>query len=173
MSGSTERIVKRRAAARVVVLAGDEVLLQGDTDPGLPGSRFWQTPGGGIDPGETPTDAAVRETYEETGLRIAPDDLEGPVAHRVVTHGYSDRILVQEETFFLLRVPRFEPVSTALTPREVERKVEAGWFPLDALPDDAWPLELARVAAWRGGPPLELGDAEESTVPVTPSSPQR
>jgi putative (di)nucleoside polyphosphate hydrolase len=33
----------------------------------------WQMPQGGIDPGESPHDAAVRELYEETGVRsIAP-----------------------------------------------------------------------------------------------------
>lgn len=35
--------------------------------------RVWQLPGGNMDPGEDPYRTAVRETYEETGLRI-----EGP-----------------------------------------------------------------------------------------------
>ena len=30
----------------------------------------WTTPGGMIEPGETPADAAVRETWEETGLAV-------------------------------------------------------------------------------------------------------
>lgn len=33
-------------------------------------SRPWQIPGGNLDPGEDPYRAAVRETYEETGLRV-------------------------------------------------------------------------------------------------------
>ncbi|MBK7819885.1 MAG: NUDIX domain-containing protein [Tessaracoccus sp.] len=171
MPATRGRPEKRRTGARIVVRAGDEVLLQGDTDPGIPGSRFWQTPGGGIDPGESPRDAAVREAYEETGLRVDPDDLLGPVARRVVTHGYSDRILIQEETFFLLRTDRFAPSAAALTPREIERRVEQGWFPLDALPADTWPAELPRIAAWDGGAPLDLGEVEESTVRL--SSPPR
>lgn len=32
----------------------------------------WQTVGGGMDPGEEPADAAVREAFEETGLLIEP-----------------------------------------------------------------------------------------------------
>ena len=44
-----ERPVQRRLAARVIVLAEDQVLLMGDVDPGVPGSRFWQAPGGGVE----------------------------------------------------------------------------------------------------------------------------
>ena len=37
----------------------------------------WSTPGGFIEPDETPTDAVVRETWEETGLRVRPVRLLG------------------------------------------------------------------------------------------------
>lgn len=163
---SDDRRIRRRDAARVVVLSGDDVLLQGDTDPGVPGSRFWQTPGGGVDSDELNRAAAVRELEEETGLIVAQEDLEGPIAVRRLVRGYSDRILVQDETIYRLRVDRFEPVATGLTEREQERHVETAWFPLDALPSPTWPAELAVIAHWTDPVPLDLGTVEESTVPV-------
>ena len=36
----------------------------------------WGPPGGHIDQGETPEQAAVRETFEESGLRIKASDLK-------------------------------------------------------------------------------------------------
>jgi 8-oxo-dGTP pyrophosphatase MutT (NUDIX family) len=40
----------------------------------------WLTPGGAIDPGETPAQAAVREVAEETGHRITLDQIGRAVA---------------------------------------------------------------------------------------------
>lgn len=39
--------------------------------------RRWSLPGGAIEPGETPEETAIRETFEETGLRVAIDHLIG------------------------------------------------------------------------------------------------
>ncbi len=34
------------------------------------GHRFWSAPGGVVEPGETPVQAAIREAAEETGLEV-------------------------------------------------------------------------------------------------------
>jgi 8-oxo-dGTP diphosphatase len=39
--------------------------------------RTFDVPGGGVEAGELPTEAAVRETWEETGLRVRPSQLIG------------------------------------------------------------------------------------------------
>ena len=108
--------MKRRTAVRVVLSDLDgALLLFRDSDPGAPGSAWWMTPGGGIDPGESALEAAVREVREETGLVIAAGDLVGPVARRASVHGYSDLVTVQHEDFYLLTVARFDVVTTGHT----------------------------------------------------------
>jgi 8-oxo-dGTP pyrophosphatase MutT (NUDIX family) len=43
------------------------LLLRGPTAPWMP--NRWNLPGGGIEPGESPHEAAMRELWEETNLR--------------------------------------------------------------------------------------------------------
>ncbi len=169
---AAERPHRRRAAARIVVTDGTAVLLFADTDPGIPDSRWWVTPGGGLDPGETEREAAVRELAEETGLQVAASDLLGPVAVREVVHGYSDQVLHQSEAFFVLVTPRFEVDTAGHTEGEQLTLAGHAWHrldELDALPEPVWPVELARLAALERNPelwPVDLGEIEESTVPV-------
>jgi 8-oxo-dGTP diphosphatase len=64
-----------RASAVTVVWKGEKVLLlkRGLTDPWMP--RRWCFPGGGVDPGEGPFEGALRELYEEAGLRLQEGDI--------------------------------------------------------------------------------------------------
>jgi 8-oxo-dGTP pyrophosphatase MutT (NUDIX family) len=39
--------------------------------------EVWSTPGGSVEPDETPADAVVREVWEETGLLVAPAGVLG------------------------------------------------------------------------------------------------
>jgi 8-oxo-dGTP pyrophosphatase MutT (NUDIX family) len=168
-----QRPRKERQAVRVIMIDDhDRVLLFQDTDPGCPGVSWWVTPGGGIDPGETETDAAVRELAEETGYQGRADELIGPLAVRRAVHGYSDQILVQDETFYALRVRPFEIDISGHT--EDEQLTIAGhrWWPADDLTDPdgwLWPAELAELVALADNPgdrPRDLGTQEESTVPL-------
>lgn len=141
-----------------------------DTDPGIPGSRWWLTPGGGIDPGESEVEAAVRELAEETGLSVAPERLLGPVARRTVVHGFSDQILTQTEAFFVLHHPGFEVDTSGHTADEQITLDGHAWLPLaelDSQPIPVWPDNLARlleVAKHPGLWPWEVGEIEESTL---------
>jgi 8-oxo-dGTP diphosphatase len=63
---------RQRVAAYVVVGRADDVLLARWTGPRGP---EWTLPGGGLDFGEDPADAAVREVREETGYAVRLDRL--------------------------------------------------------------------------------------------------
>jgi 8-oxo-dGTP pyrophosphatase MutT (NUDIX family) len=104
---------KERVAARVLLIdAEDRVLLFRGGDPAAPGLRYWFTPGGGLDPGETFAEGAVRELYEETGLRVDPGTLGEPVHDEVAFFSFDGVKYRQEQRFYLVRVGRWE-VSTA------------------------------------------------------------
>ena len=88
-------------------------LLFEDSDPGVPGTSWWTTPGGGVDEGESQVHAALREVAEETGYQLTESELLGPIAVRHVVHGYSDLVIEQDESFFLAMVSPFEVDITA------------------------------------------------------------
>ena len=53
---------------------GDVVLLRRGFEPGR---GLWAQPGGFLEVDETPTEGAIRETLEETGLVVAPGEIIG------------------------------------------------------------------------------------------------
>lgn len=114
-------------AASVIVLrdAPLEVLLlrRHDGSSFVPGA--WVFPGGAIEEGESPAAAAARETFEEAGLHLDPNDFV--LTSRWITpEGIPKRF---DTYFFLARVDRDAEVT--IDGREI---VESMWLtPADAL----------------------------------------
>jgi 8-oxo-dGTP pyrophosphatase MutT (NUDIX family) len=156
----------------IVIGPDDRVLLFEDSDPGIEGLTWWVTPGGGMDPGETERQTAVREVAEETGYTLAESDLVGPLATRFAVHGYSDQVLEQQETFYLARVGEFEIDVSAHTEEEQITLQGHRWWRRSEIEANGawiWPAQLLQLwdrAADPDLPPLDLGRQEESTVAV-------
>jgi 8-oxo-dGTP pyrophosphatase MutT (NUDIX family) len=118
-------LVNRRVSARIVLLDDNGcVLLFCGSDPAIddgpegsedPAPRWWFTVGGAAQQGETLPKAAVRELEEETGLRVEPADMIGPVWRRDAVIDFNGAVIRSEEMFFVHRTRRFEPSTAGRT----------------------------------------------------------
>ena len=66
VSGRKDQI---QVSARALVVEDEKLLLVGHSP------KYWYTPGGRLEAGESLTDCIVREVFEETGLRVKVGDL--------------------------------------------------------------------------------------------------
>jgi 8-oxo-dGTP pyrophosphatase MutT (NUDIX family) len=131
------RMSRPRRAARVVLLdAGGRVLLFEGFDPAEPSRPYWFTPGGRAVDGEDGRAAAVRELAEETGLRLPPEELVGPVWRRRAVFSFDGASIAADEEFFVARAELPE-VDTS-----------GRWWSVDELRDTratVYPRELAAL----------------------------
>lgn len=109
--------------------------------------RGWEVPGGTIEPGEMPIQAAIRETFEETGAEL--EAIEWIGQYQIT--GQRDELLVK--SVYIARVscmhplpPEFETEAIRLceeppTPEQV--RVDNSYSPI--MQDGVYPLVLARI----------------------------
>lgn len=142
-------VTDRRAARVLLVDADDRVLLFHGCDPADDGAgHWWLTPGGGLDPGESPAQAAARELAEETGLLVDPAELGAPVHERTALFRFAGSSYRQSEDFFLLRVVAHEVDVTGFTALEQTALLGHRWWPraeLRRTAERVYPVELPDV----------------------------
>lgn len=131
----------QRVASYGVVVRENQVLLVRLTEK-TPAAGSWSLPGGGIDHGEHPADAVVRELYEETGLRGRVVDLLDVDSH------FREHYLDQEvlERYHAVRILYRVAVDSAgpLAVIDADGSSDSPtWFPLA----DAKALRLTPVAS--------------------------
>lgn len=121
-------------------IAGPERLLMVlGHDPHAPERSFWFTPGGGMEPGETGPEAAVRELAEETGYVLEPHELVGPVWRRIAVFDFASQPYTQYEEFYVGRLAdaeRRERTREEFTETELEALDAVEWLTRDQLAAD-------------------------------------
>lgn len=98
----------------------------------LPG---WYFPGGGVDVGETLAEAAVRETFEETGIIARSEP--------VLLGLYHNRETTRRDHVALFEIAEWDPPSRSPVPNS--EIAEARFFSPAALPADITSATLRRL----------------------------
>jgi ADP-ribose pyrophosphatase YjhB (NUDIX family) len=111
------------SANAVVVNDQGEILLIHRTD-----NDNWSLPGGAMEPGESMTDCAVRETYEETGIHVEVIGLVGIYTDPRHVILYTSNNEVRQE-FSIVYIAR--PLGGEPTPSDESREVV--WVSPDAI----------------------------------------
>lgn len=151
-----------RQAARVAILDPGGAVFMFRYDNSEVGVH-WAMPGGGIDPGETPLEAVVREVREETGWTdVAVDGtLLCTWEHDHTRRGVPVR---QYEHIYLARGPRRDPVGDLAASHASDGIQRWHWWsPAELDAEDAepvWPPQLAGLLAGvraGGAAPVDLG----------------
>jgi 8-oxo-dGTP pyrophosphatase MutT (NUDIX family) len=122
----------RRAAKVLVVDDRQRVLLFSGIDRTRPEvAPWWFAVGGELESGEDVASAAIRELFEETGLRISDPGPE--VTTRRFAWDFEGAAYDQEETYFLVRSGEFTPTSAGWSDTEWATMITHRWWSIDEL----------------------------------------
>lgn len=93
---------------------------------------IWGAPGGAVDPGETPADCVVRETWEETGLYVQPLRVAGVYGGNKFRVRYSNG----DEVEYVMTVFECSILSGTLRP-DGDETLAVRFFALEELEHEA------------------------------------
>ena len=119
---------RQRIAAYAVITRGEEILLC-RLAPKVASRETWHLPGGGVDFGEHPAEAVVREVHEETGLDVTVGEI-AHVGSAITGQRRSPRHAIRLYYDAVLLDPR----NATPEVQEVDGStVDARWFPLEQV----------------------------------------
>jgi 8-oxo-dGTP diphosphatase len=114
--------------------------------------EFWLTPGGEIEPGEQPLEAAVRELEEELGLRVP---VVGPDREEINVFEHQGEMRENVDYFFHARCEEGAPRLIGLTAEEILVMQEIRWWSAAEIAKSEerfFPVDLSArmVEVWSG-----------------------
>jgi 8-oxo-dGTP pyrophosphatase MutT (NUDIX family) len=160
-------IVEREVVRLVVRDGHDRILLFHTRELSAPElGTWWELPGGGVEPGETHVEAAVRELREETGISALPEQVGPPNWRRVGVFRHRNVRHLQHEVVCVLRIDGAGGEIDEAGRLDYEREDYFGhrWWPIQEVLDSGerfYPGSLPRLLGrfLQGEPldePLEL-----------------
>ncbi|MER6073642.1 NUDIX domain-containing protein [Streptomyces sp. NPDC001817] len=163
----------KRRTSRVLLMDGDDrLLLLCGRDPRRPGARWWFTVGGAVEEDEDYLQAAVREVWEETALRLPVGRLSPVVWTRQAIFSVDGQAFDQYEEYRLARVTADEV--REMNVRTEEARYGHRWWStaeLATTEETVRPKKMASLlpdvptAVDLGRPPVHLGNFNEDTDP--------
>jgi 8-oxo-dGTP pyrophosphatase MutT (NUDIX family) len=142
--------MRQRDSARLLVInPSKQVLLfhfQHKNDA-LAGQSHWATPGGGLEQGESFEAAAVRELFEETGLRVA--NVGASISERRFAMMLpSGETVLSIERYFVVHTDNERVSREGWTAHEVRVMADHKWWSvaeLRATSETVWPERLIEM----------------------------
>ncbi|MFA9479816.1 NUDIX hydrolase [Phycisphaerales bacterium AB-hyl4] len=134
-----------RSAARVLLLDAEDRLLMFHCQDPTGGEPFWIAPGGGLEANESYEDAARREVYEETGLRI--HEVSCCVWHRTHAFTYRHRRYNQHERFFVARTDA-TVIRAIADDQEIHDQLGHHWWSVEELQRSTSDFAPRRIAQY-------------------------
>lgn len=130
-----------------MLLDPDNRVLLMRYDDGPPNGSHWTTPGGGLEPGESHRQAALRELAEETGWTDI--QLLDEIHHNAFTMEFAGQLVYQVERHYLARTDQPARQITGVDAMHASDGIAAWrWWTvaeLTSTEQKVWPAELPEL----------------------------
>ena len=110
-------IFRRDSARSIIIRSGKIAMIKSEKN------GFYKFPGGGIEGGESPVEAMIRETREEAGLLVKPETVrEYGLVHRIQRGSRDETECFIQDNYYYLCEAEDTAVPQTLTVNETEER---------------------------------------------------